>query len=285
MSSRRQGWGRWQSWNKFSHHCTESKALFDTWQQMLSWFTRALRVGVKPAYQSTLRIQRIYTMGEYLADERAVAMAAVRTACAITTKVFKTLTSDESVTKKDKSPVTIGDFSAQAAVNYILKKHFPQDNIVAEETSTDLQGDAGKSIRDKVSQLVNEALQTSGDIQQPLSDDDILSSIDQGAFEGGSDARFWTLDPIDGTKGFLRGGQYAVCLALIVNGRIELGVMGCPNLPRDVSQSKPKDGDIRHSSMEGLGVLFVAARGHGAFVAPINDTEAPLEPIHMRDLE
>ena len=224
-------------------------------------------------------------MGEYLADERAVAMAAVRTACAITTKVFKTLTSDESVTKKDKSPVTIGDFSAQAAVNYILKKHFPQDNIVAEETSTDLQGDAGKSIRDKVSQLVNEALQTSGDIQQPLSDDDILSSIDQGAFEGGSDARFWTLDPIDGTKGFLRGGQYAVCLALIINGHIELGVMGCPNLPRDVSQPKPKDGDIRHSSMEGLGVLFVAARGHGAFVAPINDTEAPLEPIHMRDLE
>ena len=220
-----------------------------------------------------------------MADERAVAMAAVRTACAITTKVFKTLTSDESVTKKDKSPVTIGDFSAQAAVNYILKKHFPQDSIVAEETSTDLQGDAGKSIRDKVSHLVNEALQASGDIQQPLSDDDILSSIDQGAFEGGSDARFWTLDPIDGTKGFLRGGQYAVCLALIVNGHIELGVMGCPNLPRDVSQPKPKDGDIRHSSMEGLGVLFVAARGHGAFVAPINDTEAPLEPIHMRDLE
>ena len=84
---------------------------------MLSWFTRALRVGVKPAYQSTLRIQRISTMGAYMADERAVAMAAVRTACAITTKVFKTLTSDESVTKKDKSPVTIGDFSAQAAVN------------------------------------------------------------------------------------------------------------------------------------------------------------------------
>lgn len=145
-----------------------------------------------------------------MADERAVAMAAVRTACAITTKVFKTLTSDESVTKKDKSPVTIGDFSAQAAVNYILKKHFPQDSIVAEETSTDLQGDAGKSIRDKVSHLVNEALQASGDIQQPLSDDDILSSIDQGAFEGGSDARFWTLDPIDGTKGFLRGDRKSV---------------------------------------------------------------------------
>jgi 3'(2'), 5'-bisphosphate nucleotidase len=39
------------------------------------------------------------------------------------------------------------------------------------------------------------------------------------------------LDPIDGTKGFLRGGQYAIHLALIVDVRLELGVIGCPNLP------------------------------------------------------
>jgi 3'(2'), 5'-bisphosphate nucleotidase len=41
----------------------------------------------------------------------------------------------------------------------------------------------------------------------------------------------WTLDPIDGTKGFLLGGQYAVCLALIEDSDVKLGVMGCPNLP------------------------------------------------------
>jgi len=44
-------------------------------------------------------------------------------------------------------------------------------------------------------------------------------------------AGFWTLDPIDGTLGFLRGGQYAVCLALIVDGKVKVGVLGCPNLP------------------------------------------------------
>jgi 3'(2'), 5'-bisphosphate nucleotidase len=64
---------------------------------------------------------------------------------------------------------------------------------------------------------------------------------------------FWTLDPIDGTKGFLRGEQYAVCLALIVDAKVELGVIGCPNLPYDASNpSGPK------------GALFVAVRGHGA---------------------
>jgi len=63
----------------------------------------------------------------------------------------------------------------------------------------------------------------------------------------------WTLDPIDGTKGFLRGGQYAVCLALIVDAKVQLGVIGCPNLSQDVS--KP-DGP--------KGCMFVAVRGQGA---------------------
>ena len=224
-------------------------------------------------------------MNNYLLEEQRVALEAVRVACSITTKVFQTLTSAESVTKKDKSPVTIGDFSAQAAVNHILLKHFPSDKIVGEEDSHDLQGEQGAPNRQKVSQLVNEALQASHYIDAPLSDDELLQTIDRGVFEGGSDARFWTLDPIDGTKGFLRGGQYAVCLALIEKGRVELGVMGCPNLPRDKSQPKPKDGEIRGSSMEGLGALFVAVRGHGAYVVPIDDKQAEPAPVRMRDLQ
>lgn len=63
----------------------------------------------------------------------------------------------------------------------------------------------------------------------------------------------WTIDPIDGTKGFLRGGQYAVCLAFIVDAQVQVGVIGCPNLP--VDPSKP-EGD--------KGCIFVAVRGHGA---------------------
>ncbi len=47
-------------------------------------------------------------------------------------------------------------------------------------------------------------------------------------FAGG---RYWVLDPIDGTKGFLRGDQYAIALALIDDGDVVLGVLGCPNLP------------------------------------------------------
>lgn len=65
----------------------------------------------------------------------------------------------------------------------------------------------------------------------------------------------WCLDPIDGTKGFLRGGQYAVCLAFIVDATVEIGVIGCPNLPFD---------DPSHPIVPGQGSMYVAVRGQGA---------------------
>ena len=63
----------------------------------------------------------------------------------------------------------------------------------------------------------------------------------------------WTIDPIDGTKGFLRGEQYAVCLSLIVDAEVKLGVIGCPNLP--VNSVDPT---------KGTGCMFIAVRGQGA---------------------
>ena len=63
----------------------------------------------------------------------------------------------------------------------------------------------------------------------------------------------WTLDPIDGTKGFLRGEQYAVCLVLIVDSQVQVGVIGCPNLPYDWN-----------TNPEQKGVVFVAVKGQGA---------------------
>jgi 3'(2'), 5'-bisphosphate nucleotidase len=61
-----------------------------------------------------------------------------------------------------------------------------------------------------VVELANSALGDS------MTSDQIISAIDLGSHVGGK-GRWWTLDPIDGTKGFLRGGQFAVCLALVLN--------------------------------------------------------------------
>jgi 3'(2'), 5'-bisphosphate nucleotidase len=62
----------------------------------------------------------------------------------------------------------------------------------------------------------------------------------------------------------LRKGQYAVSLALIVNGRIEVGVLGCPNLPVTNEKDSP------------IGSLFYAVRGQGAFVQPLSGNTPPV---------
>lgn len=95
----------------------------------------------------------------------------------------------------------------------------------------------------------------------------MLPSLATSIHSDGRCTGHWALDPIDGTKGFLRGGQYAVCLALIVNGEVQLGVMGCPNLPVDAA--KP-DGP--------RGSLFIAVKGQGAFQRSFSDVkETPIK--------
>ncbi|PWN54379.1 3(2),5-bisphosphate nucleotidase HAL2 [Violaceomyces palustris] len=228
--------------------------------------------------------------------ERSVAISAVTRACSLTDKVFRNLVAADTITKKDKSPVTVGDYSAQAVVNTIIGSHFPTDPIVGEEDSKDLRKEEAKSLRDQIVQLANEALGdpakecpsvqvlaekwNSGD----LSEEQLLSAIDRGNSEGGSKGRMWALDPIDGTKGFLRGGQYAVCLALIVDGEVQVGVMGCPNLPHDASSPKPKEGEFgAGAKRDDLGTLFITVKGQGAFSRPIFGSEVETR-ISMRSI-
>ena len=79
----------------------------------------------------------------------------------------------------------------------------------------------------------------------------------------------WALDPVDGTKGFLRGGQYAVCLALIVDAQVELGIIGCPNLPL-TSTALPSPSSSSSPLLD-RGALFVAVRGQGAESRPLSN--------------
>ena len=69
------------------------------------------------------------------------------------------------------------------------------------------------------------------DVQRLLpavDDEQVCAWIDYGSQNRAS--RFWTYDPIDGTKGFLRGDQYVSALALIEDGRVMVGALGCPEL-------------------------------------------------------
>ena len=163
----------------------------------------------------------------------------------------------KGLTKSDFSPVTVADFAVQAIVAHALEGAFPGTVLVGEERAKDLREN------EEMLAVVTEFV---GKIIAGATDDDVCGWIDQGAGEPGD--RFWTVDPIDGTKGYLRGGQYAVALALIENGKVVQGTLGCPNLGDDC---KP---DM------GMGAILIAQRGEGAFYSVVGE---PLQPLKVSD--
>jgi HAL2 family 3'(2'),5'-bisphosphate nucleotidase len=173
--------------------------------------------------------------------EMTTAVAAVEQACQLCRAVSATLVTAETLAKRDRSPVTVADFGSQAVVGYALSQAFPHDPMVAEEDSAELRGGGGD-----LTACVAKHVRT---VLPALDKDSIVKAIDHGASSGGKIGRFWTLDPIDGTKGFLRGEQYAVALALIEDGVPVLAVLGCPNL--SAGPAAPP------------GVILTAVRGQG----------------------
>ena len=176
--------------------------------------------------------------------EMVTAIEAMIMASALCQKIGSNLTGKESILKSDRSPVTIADYGSQTIICKFIKETFPGDTIVAEEDSTEFRKPVHSKILDQVTYYVNE-------FSPGSSPEAVCSWIDFSSQVVTN--RFWTLDPIDGTKGFLRGDQYAIALALIENGLTKLGILACPNLYVDKDQPHGK-----------RGCLFLALRGKGS---------------------
>ena len=101
--------------------------------------------------------------------------------------------------KPDRTPVTVADREAEAAIVEVIRGRFPGHAILGEETGA----------------------------------------------HAGAGAR-WIVDPVDGTRGFTRGGSFwGPLVALEVGGEVVAGAMGMP----------------------ALGELYWAARGRGRLAA------------------
>jgi 3'(2'), 5'-bisphosphate nucleotidase len=156
--------------------------------------------------------------------ERDAGVAAVRAAMALADRAQGRLLAGDTLTKDDTSPVTVADFAVQALVASVLTDSLGEIRMIGEETSADLASEAQSALRAGVATLVSHARGT------PSPERDVLGWLDLGDATT-TQGRVWTLDPIDGTKGFLRGDQYAIALALLVDGQVVFGALGCPNLP------------------------------------------------------
>ena len=197
-------------------------------------------------------------------QERAVAIRAAIKATALCRAVQTEIKSAERITKADRSPVTVADFGSQAIVNLEIKKAFPTDQIMAEEDSSALR--SSEKLKLEVVSIVRRFIKN-------ISEDEVLTAIDYGKFTGCSRGRYWAVDPIDGTKGFLRGEQYAVAIGLIENGKVVVGVLGCPNLALD----------FRDKSSE-KGSLLIAAQDQGAYIrAYIGERERKIHVSPAKD--
>lgn len=181
--------------------------------------------------------------------ECEIALEAVKMAAQVCEAVRRDMV-PEAMEKSDKSPVTVADYGSQAIICRALALAFPKDPVVGEEDAGDL----------RTPEMADRLKQVTGFVETVIPDaapEKIIEWIDHG--NGSPAKRFWTLDPIDGTKGFLRGDQYAIALALIEDGDLKVGILGCPALA--FGEGAP-------------GLLFTAVRGAGTTMQPITGGEA-----------
>ncbi|MBS0266772.1 MAG: 3'(2'),5'-bisphosphate nucleotidase [Planctomycetes bacterium] len=176
--------------------------------------------------------------------------------------------------KEDRTPVTVADLAVQAVVSAALAEGFPQDPLMGEEGSSELREPAWADLLAKVTDhvhLVRSERPESGRI---------LDWIERGQQSIDPDRRYWVLDPVDGTKGFLRKEQYAIALALIERGRVLLGVLACPNLPAVIG---PSASPVAAT----FGQIYAAAAGRGAERLDLGprDTIVRRNPMHVARTE
>ena len=178
----------------------------------------------------------------------------VKEASELALAVQKEMVTPTTVEKADKSPVTVCDLAIQALVSRRLAEQFPNDALVGEESNDVFAGEDGQKLLSQVTGFV----QRFEPSETPSS---VASWIDRGRDEG-DENRYWVLDPVDGTKGFLRRQQYAIALGLTIDKQPVLGALGCPCW---------QDGTV-----------YFASHGEGAYSIPLHGTD--LTPIHVSDV-
>lgn len=232
-------------------------------------------------------------MSTKLDPNLAAAVDAVRLAGVVCKHVQSQPGGVQRIVKPDQSPVTIGDYCSQALVARTLHARLKVGGVgnvplVSEESSAFLRQPSSSAYLE----AALAALRASGTWPE-ITKDELLNTIDLGAGHvinpGDDHEPFWTLDPIDGTKGFLRNQHYAVCLALIVKGQPVLSAVACPNMSPDPSAGvsiDPGPGCIVAASAATAGVWLIkpdaASFAPGAWTSELVHRELKPDPAGPR---
>ncbi|KAL8147806.1 3',5'-bisphosphate nucleotidase AHL [Apium graveolens] len=218
------------------------------------------------------------------AEELDVGVKVVQMACSLCKTVQKALVSgsfNQVKSKNDDSPVTVADWSVQATVSWMLCKYFGSQSvsIIAEEDVQALSETDSVGLLEMVVNTVNETLAKAPTYGlngpgESLRAPQVLEAIGRCNSSGGPVGKHWVLDPVDGTLGFIRGDQYAVALALIDNGKVVVGVLGCPNYPLEKESLNYHNNIDRHTfpstNLSEVGCVIFTRKGSGeAWMQPL----------------
>lgn len=152
---------------------------------------------------------------------------AVRQAILLCQEVQQTaLRSIDKTTGEEIEPVTIADYGSQAILCRALQRHFPDDGVIAEESGGLFQTLVSPEQRTLILSLLTTLLDLN------VTQDNIIEWLDHGYSR--SVERVWTIDPIDGTKGFVGLRHYAIGIGCIEKGKLAGGIMGCPHYGQDI---------------------------------------------------
>lgn len=177
--------------------------------------------------------------------ESLIAYEVAKQACLLAREIQNQLVKDDALHKNDKTPVTIADYAIQALITKILNQSFPDDAIIAEETPEALLKPENRSVLNSVTNLLKP-------IFPKITNSEVIDLLSYAQKDIKGIERYWVLDPIDGTKGFMRGEQYAIALALVKQGETVMGILGCPNY-------------------ETHGSIYFSEKGHGSKAICLND--------------
>ncbi len=211
--------------------------------------------------------------GRYTA-EAEFAIQAVGAAARLARRIQREMITP-AMHKQDRSPVTVADFASQAIVGRMFLDVFEGDPLVAEEDSASLRRPENKDALEAVTRYVAGAY-------PGATSEEVCRWIDRGADRPGG--RFWTLDPIDGTKGFLRGGQYVAALALIESGQVVVGALGCPELSPAILAAGGAPGAVLLAA-RGAGSWSGDLTGRGFHRLSVSARSRPSEARLLRSVE
>lgn len=177
-------------------------------------------------------------------------LAAVRDAVKLCRRVQE---HDLIANAKDGEPVTIADYGAQALLGRALQTHYPDDAVVAEESSAQFLELVTAEQRADVLAILAAILATA------VTEAEVAAWLDFG--KGKSSRRTWVIDPIDGTRGFIARRHYAIACGLLVDGKAAEGIVAAPGYNKKGALFYTRDGAAWRAPIDsGLGLRVTVSQ-------------------------